>query len=270
MAPPPSPSPWHSVPWLCRRSGSPALTPLSCAADRAAAVAGRAAEGAVQAAGGRPGKTAAPAQHRAGKEGSAEIPAGDEVPNFLCWRCRGCHAHDFVCSSPGEAHCLLRAGDSASSLSGSKDYCQPGCALQCLHHAAGLRGLQHASRKSGQCPSWWRRGVSEVLRRPRGRRRFSGRREGVTGALPAQVSVTHCGTEVQDIPREPSQHVPRLPNPARFLVSHVLGYPMCVKYTWEHGATGSIMSLWEQSCLTFISESQGPLPFFLHQVRLHT
>lgn len=23
--------------------------------------------------------------------------------------------------------------------------------------------------------------------------------------------------------------------------------PMCVKYIWEHGATGSIVSLWEQS-----------------------
>lgn len=75
------------------------------------------------------------------RERAGEPPAGEEALKSLCWGHRGCHAHCFVCSSSGEAHRLLRAGDFESSLPGSKDYCQPGRALQCLHHAAGLRGL---------------------------------------------------------------------------------------------------------------------------------
>ena len=114
----------------------------SVAIDRAPTLAGGAPEGAVQAAGGRAGEAPPAAQHRAGEceRVSARAPPRPAPPRLR--------------SSPnpspaGEADRLLRAGDTAGPLPGGEDHREPGGAVQCLHHAAGLRGVQHAAGEPG-------------------------------------------------------------------------------------------------------------------------
>ena len=52
-------------------------------------------------------------------------------------------------SSSGKADRLLRTGDPASPLPGGEDHREPGGAVQRLHHAAGLRSVQHAAGEPG-------------------------------------------------------------------------------------------------------------------------
>lgn len=121
----------------------PHQPPLPTIADCAPSLSGGAPEGVVQAAGDGAGEAASTAQHRAGKRWlwARGLGPGRIGP-------RGSPGSSGS-SPPGKAHCFLRAGDPAGSLPGGEDHREPGGAVQCLHHAAGLGGLQHASGKSG-------------------------------------------------------------------------------------------------------------------------